>query len=145
MQHPINAIGYLEVAAERGDARAMSLIAEILLSGYGVRRDAAGAVAWYFRAWRAGDAGAAYALALAHADGVGVAQDSSKVAGFMFDAIRRGSSAALAEMKGNAAAWDISIREDLQQLLQAAGFYQGAIDGVFGPGTLRALDAAAGG
>ena len=59
----------------------------------------------------------------------------------MLEAIRRGSRAALAEMKGNAEAWDIGIRMDLQELLQAQGFYQGRIDGVYGPGTLRALDA----
>ena len=92
----------------------------------------------------AGDADAGYALALAYADGVGVPADMGKVAGFMFDAIRRGSPAALAEMKGNAEGWDIGVREDLQELLQAGGYYSGEIDGVFGPGTLRALDAAAG-
>jgi TPR repeat protein len=144
-RHPINAIGYLEAAAEQGDAAAMTLIAQILLSGYGVTRDETGAVEWYFRAYQAGDADAGYALALAYADGVGVPPDRTKVAGFMLDAIRRGSRAALAEMKGNAEAWDIETRMDLQELLQAQGFYQGEIDGVFGPGTQRALDAAAGG
>lgn len=145
MRHPLKAIDYLEVAAGQGDATAMTLIAQILLSGYGVTRDEATAVSWYFRAYRAGDADAGYALALAYADGVGVTADRSKVAGFMLDAIRRGSRAALAEMKGNAEAWDIETRMDLQELLQAQGFYQGKIDGVYGPGTLRALDAAAGG
>ncbi len=143
--HPIDAIGYLKAAAEAGDTASMSLIAQILLSGYGVTRDEEGAIEWYFRAYRAGDADAGFALALAYADGIGVPQDASKVAGFMLDAIRRGSRAALAEMKGNAEGWDIAVREDLQRLLQASGFYSGAIDGVFGPGTLRALDAAAGG
>src|SRR5262245_42075356 len=122
----------------------MSLIAQIPLSGYGVTRDAPGAVPWYFRAYQAGDADAGYALALAYADGIGVPADMSKVAGFMLDAIRRGSAPALAEMKGNAESWDLAVREDLQELLQASGFYSGEIDGVFGPGTLRALDAAAG-
>ncbi|HHY50309.1 MAG TPA: PDZ domain-containing protein [Alphaproteobacteria bacterium] len=145
MQHPLNAIAYLEVAAAQGDARSMSLIAQILLSGYGVTRDETGAVQWYFKAYQAGDADAGYALALAYADGIGVPQDQGKVAGFMLDAIRRGSAAALAEMKGNAESWDIGVREDLQELLQAAGLYHGEIDGVFGPATLRALDAAAGG
>lgn len=144
-QHPLKAVDYLTAAAAQNDAAAMSLIAQILLSGYGVTRDEAGAIDWYFRAYQAGDAEAGYALALAYADGIGVAPDMGKVAGFMLDAIRRGSRAALAEMKANAEAWDISVREDMQELLQAAGLYQGEIDGVFGPGTLRALDAAAGG
>src|SRR5690606_27585110 len=109
MQHPLNAVAYLEAAAEQGDASSMSLIAQILLSGYGVTRDAAAAVSWYFRAYQAGDADAGYALALAYADGVGVPQDRGKVAGFMLDAIRRGSQAALAEMKGNAESWDIEV------------------------------------
>lgn len=142
--HPMNAIGYLEAAAAKGDAGAMTLIAQILLSGYGVTRDEVGAVEWYFRAYRAGDADAGFALALAYADGIGVERDTGKIAGFMLDAIRRGSRAALAEMKANAEGWDVAVRKELQLLLQASGFYAGEIDGVFGPGTLRALDAAAG-
>jgi TPR repeat protein len=143
-QHPIRAIAYLTPAANAGDRESMALIAHILLSGYGVTRDATGAVGWYFRAYQAGDADAGLALALAYADGIGVPQDMGKVAGFMLEAIRRGSSAALAEMKGNAESWDVAVRQDLQALLQANGYYAGEIDGVFGPGTLRALDAAAG-
>lgn len=143
MRHPINAIAHLEAAAAQGDVTSMSLIAQILLSGYGVTRDATSAVQWYFRAFQAGDADAGYALALAYADGLGVERDTGKVAGFMLEAIRRGSVAALNEMKANAEGWDIAIREDLQRLLQASGFYTGEIDGVFGPGTLRALNAAA--
>jgi TPR repeat protein len=144
-KHPLNAVEYLKAAAGQGDAASMSLIAQILLSGYGVTRDEVGAVQWYFKAYQAGDADAGYALALAYVDGIGVPQDTGKVAGFLLDAIRRGSAPALAEMKGNAEGWDITIREDLQELLQANGYYAGAIDGVFGPGTLRALDAAAAG
>lgn len=143
--NPITAVAYLEAAAGQGDSASMSLIAEILLSGYGVTRDEERAIDWYFRAYRAGDPEAGFALALAHADGIGVEQDMSKVAGFMLDAIRRGSSAALAEMKGNAEGWDIGVREEMQRLMQASGLYTGEIDGVFGPGTLRALDAAAAG
>jgi TPR repeat protein len=145
LAHPLKALDYLKAAAAQGDSGSMSLVAQILLSGYGVTRNEAGAVQWYFRAYQAGDADAGYALALAYADGIGVQQDMAKVAGFMLDAIRRGSAPALAEMKGNAEGWDISVREDLQELLEAGGYYSGEIDGVFGPGTLRALDAAAGG
>jgi uncharacterized protein len=144
-QHPLKAVAHLEVAAAKGDTASMTLMAQILLSGHGITRDPADAIGWYFRAYQAGDADAGYALALAHADGIGVAQDLGKVAGFMLEAIRRGSRAALAEMKGNAEAWDMEIREDMQELLKAYGFYTGEIDGVFGPATHRALDAAAGG
>lgn len=143
MQHPLNAIVFLQAAAAQGDQDSMAMIAEILLSGYGVTRDTTGAVAWYFRAYQAGNGDAGYALALAYADGIGVPRDMAKVAGFMFEAIRRGSRAALAEMKGNAEGWDIEVRMELQALLAANGYYEGEIDGVFGPGTMRALDAAA--
>lgn len=144
MQHPLRAMDYYRAAAEQGDAGAMSALAEILLSGYGVTRDPEAAMDWYFRAYQAGDADAGFALALAHADGLGVPQDIGKVAGFMLGAIRGGSAAALEEMRGNAAAWEIEVREDLQRLLAASGLYQGEIDGVFGGGTQRALAAAAG-
>lgn len=143
--HPLDAIAYLKVAADHGDAASMTLIARILLSGYGVTRDAAGAVDWYFRAYQAGDAEAGFALALAYTDGIGVVPDPGRVAGFMLEAIRRGSRDALAEMKGNADSWDAGVREDVQELLRASGLYTGAIDGVFGPGTQRALDVLAGG
>ncbi|HEV7278464.1 MAG TPA: PDZ domain-containing protein [Devosiaceae bacterium] len=142
-QHPLRAMEYYRAAAEQGDAPAMSAMAEILLSGYGVTRDPQAAMDWYFRAYQAGDADAGFALALAHADGVGVRQDRGKVAGYMLGAIRGGSNAALEEMRSNADGWEIEVREDLQRLLQASGFYQGEIDGVFGPGTQRALEAAA--
>ncbi len=145
VQHPLNALTYFEAAANAGDRGAMTMLAQILLSGYGVTRDPEAAVGWYFKAYRAGDPEAGYALALAYADGVGVPPDLGKVAPFMLEAIRRGSRAALGEMKGNAESWDQLVREDLQELLEAHGYYQGEIDGVFGPGTLRAIDAAAAG
>lgn len=41
--------------AEKGDARAMSLLAQCYLSGAGIQRDAAKAIDWYTRAAELGD------------------------------------------------------------------------------------------
>ncbi len=141
---PSKALRYFEVAARAGDAGSMLQMAQVLSAGYGVPRDTKRGLDWYFRAYQAGSGDAGYALALAYADGVGVAPDPAKVAGYLVESIRRGSSTALTDLTDNPEGWDLPVRQELQRLLQVSGAYVGAIDGIIGPGTLRALKALAG-
>lgn len=137
------ALDFYRIAAGGGDEVSMLAMAEIMVAGYGVPRDTVGAAQWYFRAYQAGNADAGYALAYSHADGLGVERDFGRAAGYLLEAVRRGSAIALEQVTGNPDAWDVEIRMELQRLLAGQGLYEGAIDGIFGPGTLRALEAVA--
>lgn len=44
-------------------------------------------------------------------------------------------------MTTNANAWSKDFRRELQRLMKEAGVYDGAIDGSFGPGVRRAIEA----
>ena len=58
----------------------------------------------------------------------------------MFKALQAGDSVAYSGLKDNAASWDPNFRRELQRRLKEGGVYDGAIDGTFGPPTVRAFD-----
>ena len=67
-------------------------------------------------------------------------QDREAAAGYIELALRRGSEASLSQMKTNSSAWSSEFRKALQARLKAAGVYDGAVDGRFGPATYTAMD-----
>lgn len=66
--------------AEKGDAAAQTLIAEIYSKGLGVAQNAERAAGWYQLAARNGDKLAVFELGMLYQDGVGVAQDRKRAA-----------------------------------------------------------------
>ena len=46
-------------------------------------------------------------------------------------------------MTGDWRTWNRDFRRQIQRLMKEKGVYSGAIDGSFGPGTRRAMDASA--
>lgn len=62
------------------DPKAMTLVAEILANGLGVKPDEKRAAYWYGRAAEAGDREAGYALGLLYLQGRGVARDRAEAA-----------------------------------------------------------------
>ena len=58
------------------DPKAMTLVAELLANGLGVKRDEARAVHWYKLAAEAGDRAAIYALGIHYLEGRGAPQNS---------------------------------------------------------------------
>jgi hypothetical protein len=75
-----------------------------------------------------------------NAHGIFVARKEPKIAAqHIFTAIRGGDTLSLEQMNTNANAWSKDFRHELQRLMKQAGFYDGPIDGDFGPGTKRAL------
>ena len=69
----------------------------------------------------------------------GAPKEPKLAAQHMFTAIQGGNTASLGQMNTNANAWNNGFRQELQRLMKQAGYYDGPIDGKFGPGTRRAL------
>jgi TPR repeat protein len=76
------------------DPKAMTLVAEILANGLGVKPDEKRAAYWYARAAEAGDREASYALGLLYLQGRGVARDRAEAAKRFRVAAEQGHAAA---------------------------------------------------
>src|SRR5690606_36045972 len=83
--------------AEKGDARAQTLLGVLLSRGLGVKQDLAAAADWYRLAGDAGDPEAQYALGQFYLDGTGVKQDAAKAAGLFRKAADAGQAVAARE------------------------------------------------
>ena len=82
-------------------------------------------------------------LAIAYDEGKGVSKDRRVAAAWVYKALRRGDDFAVKQMTTNANTWSWEFRRELQRLMKESGVYSGAIDGQFGPGTKRAIEALA--
>jgi uncharacterized protein len=60
-------------------------------------------------------------------------------AGYLYDALRSGSKDVLDLLSEKPNMFSLDTRKALQRRLSDAGFYGGALDGAFGPGTVKAL------
>ena len=76
--------------AEKGDAAAQTLIAEIYSKGLGVAQNDERAAGWYQLAAKNGDTLATFELGLLYQDGVGVAQDRNRAAELFKQAADKG-------------------------------------------------------
>lgn len=76
--------------AQLGDAAAQTLIAELFVEGFGVRRSMDDAIFWYEQAARNGDASAQYKLALLLTDGRYIARDTDRARRLMQEAAQGG-------------------------------------------------------
>ena len=139
------ALKWYRRAADNGYAYAMYALGDMYLAGDGVAKDAEEATAWYTKASDAGDANGHWALALRYLYGDGAAKDTQRAADLAYLALTNGLQVALDEFK-NIADADTSpnFRRAIQQHLKEDGFYNGTVDGSFGPQTMRAVDAAFG-
>ena len=99
------ALPLLDEASADGNLLAQTVLGDMLMNGWGIERDAAGAVDLYRQA--AGDyAAAQYALGLAYRDGTGVAEDREEALKWLRLAESFGmseASAALAALRNEAA------------------------------------------
>ncbi len=127
-------------AADRGDMRAMSGIGILYYNGEGVEKDFAEALRWYEKAVQTGNQpGTLWKLATMYSSGEGVTVDHRRSAYYAFRAVLYGNSRALDQSKRPKTV--LEFRREIQRLLKDRGVYEGAIDGVIGPGTRAALDA----
>ena len=130
-------------AAEKGSADGMHNLAWTLENGRGVAKDEAEAVRWYRQAIEKGSVASMYNLAVLLNSGRGVAKSSSEAAQWLYASLEKSHEPSITEMTTNAAAWDPDVRKDLQRRLKDAGYYDGPIDGTFGPLMVRAIEALA--
>ncbi len=130
-------------AADKGNAGAMVLLGLMYGDGMGVGQNDREALHWYQKAAEKGSAWAMYNLAQAHEDGKGTSTNQKAAARYMFDSLRGGHEDAVKEMTTNARSWSKPFRRELQRLMKIDGIYSGPIDGEFGSGTKRAVEALA--
>lgn len=142
-KNPAEALRWIHRAADGGYTLAMHLLGSLYLGGNGVAKDPEEAVAWLTKASDGGYVDAHWALALRYLYGQGVGKDSHKAADLAYLALTKGSQQALDELQDiRQSVSSPNFRRALQDLLKRDGFYSGAIDGDFGPGTQKAIDAA---
>ena len=137
------AVRWYRKAAEKGDAKAMGNLGLMYDLGRGVGKDEREAVRWYRKAAEKGDSNAMYGLSYMYARGRGVGRDKKAAAGYMIKALTRRSNVAYWQMRKNANTFSPAFRRELQRLMRQEGVYSGPIDGKFGPGTKRAIEALA--
>ncbi len=128
-------------AAEAGDPAGMHNLGNAYLRGWAGRIDAREGVRWLSKAVEAGEDRGNFGLALVYESGEGVAKDSRAAARYMLAALKAGDESQISAMIENFNQFSVGFRRELQRLMKDAGVYDGAIDGQFGPGTRRAIEA----
>lgn len=130
-------------AADQGSAGAMSNLGYIYEYGEGVAQDFRRAAEWYRKGASHGQATAKNNLGLLYDKGNGVQQDSREAARLLLEAYRSGNAFAKQNLEKNSSALHAETRREIQRLLKQEGVYTGAIDGDFGPRTIRAIEKSA--
>lgn len=139
------AVRWFREAADNGYGYAMYSLGDMYLGGNGVAKDAEEAAAWYQKASDAGDANGHWALSRRYLYGDGVGKDSQRAAALAYLALTNGLQVALDEFKDiGDADTSPNYRRAIQEMLKRDGYYDGGIDGSFGPRTQRAIEAAFG-
>jgi len=72
-------------------------------------------------------------------DGMIAGKGPADAAGYLYDALRSGAGDVLDLLTGKPNMFSVETRKALQRRLSDAGFYKGALDGSFGPGTIKAV------
>ena len=80
-------------------------------------------------------------LAGMYEQGRGVAQDRRAAARHVFDALRLRDPGVVETLTAKSSDWSKDFHRELQRLMKEAGVYDGDIDGLFGPGMRRAIEA----
>jgi uncharacterized protein len=126
--------------AEAGDASAQFIVGIMYWNGEGVKKDIAQSVNWYLRAARQGHGQAATNVCAESLDNRKL-MTSRDAAAICYAAVVSGVKKPLIAFIVDFAP-DAAFRRAMQEQLRDGGFYKGAVDGSFGPGTKRALEAA---
>lgn len=110
--------------AEKGDATAQTLVAEMMSQGLGIKRDRKNAAFWYGEAAKGGDPAAMFKYSLLLLDGTGgVPRDRELAGDYMRKAAEAGNVSALfnyAQMLASATPGDEGLRQALPFFEQAA-------------------------
>lgn len=133
------AVSWYKKAASKGNSRAMNSLGFMYSVGRGTSKDLRQAASWFTKAATLGNLSASFNLARAYARGNGVERDDKTAAQYMIKTLRGRHPTAVKQMTGNAKAWSIAFRQELQRQMKTQGHYTGLINGKFGPDTSRAI------
>ncbi|MFP1632519.1 hypothetical protein ACLB6G_12335 [Zhengella sp. ZM62] len=140
---PVAATDWYKKAAEAGEPYAMFNLGNQYFTGTIVPKDLTRAYSLYERAYQLNLTEAGYGLAMVLVDkAYRGRRDPDLAADFMLTAIQHGFDHARRVMIDKGQTWPRDFRMALQRSLRRDGFYQGAIDGDFGPGTKGAIERA---
>ena len=133
---------YLEMAARQGNPKAILELAALYIDdGRGVAANPEAYAYWTQQAAETGDPAATAALGLLYEQGTGVESDPERAAALYVEALESGKLR-FADLRrlpdGRVPGWDRPTALAFQRILQARGFYQGALDGIVGPMTRAA-------
>ena len=131
-------------AAELNYPPALHLLANSYRDGRGVPKNMQRAMQLYDRARARGLPNSAYNLAWLLDIADGVARNSRQSAQYFLDALASHNPIFVTFLQRDGKQLSEETRRALQQALRDNGFYDGAIDGAFGPGTNRAIAVAGG-
>lgn len=129
-------------AANAEYPQAMHLLANMYRDGRGVAKNMQRAMQLYERARALGVPAAAYNLAWALDVADGVERNSRQAAKSFMQALASGEAVFVEFLQRDGKQLSPATRRALQQELKDGGFYSGAVDAAFGPGTNRAIAAA---
>lgn len=138
------AIHYYKKAIALGESLSMTNLGWMYETGKGVATNYYEAFKYYKQAADAGDLQGLHNTGWMYAAGRGTKQNYKKGAEAVFKAIRKGNKFSKDQMIGNHTVWPIGFRKELQKILKNYGYYNGAADGNYGPGTVQAVRKAAG-
>lgn len=137
---PQEALNWCRKAADAGHSTAMYQMATVYLTGAGVIKNESEARRWYQRAAEAGEPESMISLASMFEHGVAGPRSSQEAARWAMKALY-GQAVQTDAMLQRPREWSAAFWKEMQARLRAAGVYRGAVDGKFGPGTARAIEA----
>ncbi len=108
-------------------------------NGQGVAKDYKEAARLFEKAALQNSVGAMYDLGSLYYNGNGVANDKKLSAEWIFRSLNQGYKFALNDMLKNSRNWEFQFRIEFQRKMKKEGYYDGALDGEFGPATMNAI------
>ena len=138
---PVQSLRWFEKAGENGNVAAMVFAGSMYNSGEGAPPNPPRAAYWFGQAANRGNGQAMANLAMLHDAGRGVQRDPGMAAGLLLQSLKRDDNYGRRILFENPQTVSPATRRSIQMMLKSSGYYTGAIDGKFGPGTRRALEA----
>jgi TPR repeat protein len=137
---PARALQLYQQAAAQDYADAINDLGFLTYQGsLGLAPDVPAALALFQRAADLRHPQAQFNVAALIDDGKIPGRGAEDAAGYLYAALRSGAKDVLDLLSERPTMFSAETRKALQAQLAEAGFYQGAIDGAFGPGTLKAV------
>ena len=134
------ALQHIQISADKGDLRAITLLGNMYKGGRGVSHDDREAVRLFRKAANKGFARSMYYLGLMYEAGRGVGKNSKIAAFHVFRSLKAGDKTVHQKQAATQGQWSKAFYLELQRLLQKEGVYSGPLDGQTGPALLKSIE-----